>query len=504
MKSHFVLFLITMDFIFLSPVYSTQDAADNAQQTQVSPEQIHIKNASITHHTLDINGKSLSYTAVAGYMPISNDANKPIAKIFFIAYTKEPETNISQQPITFAFNGGPGSASIWLHMGALGPQRVLLANNGTALPKSYELVDNEYTWLDFTDVVFVDPVGTGYSRACDEAKAQQFYNMDEDVKLMGEFIRLYVTEYQRWLSPKYIAGESYGTTRAVSLADHMQDKQGMLINGLVLISTALNFETFSFDHGNDLAYVLIIPSYTAAAWYHKKLSGDLQDYLKQAQDWTINDYMPALAKGSSLGDSEREKIVERLVHYTGLSKSYIENSQMRIPSYRFTIELLRDSSFIIGQLDSRVKAPAISAVSEYSFDDPSLFVVEGPFVAAFNNYVRDNLNFKTDIPYKFLSEKINESWKWSQGQQGYINVAGKLTKAMSSNEHLRVFGASGYFDLTTPWLSQQYTFTHLGLNPVLRDNITHKFYESGHQIYTSPAALEKFTKDVSSFFQQKL
>jgi carboxypeptidase C (cathepsin A) len=503
MKSVIVLLSISMDMILWSSVCSAQESADAAQKNQASSEKSYVENASITNHTLNINGKSISYTATAGYMPIKNDVNKLIAKIFFIAYTKDNQQSNSQRPITFAFNGGPGSSAIWLHMGALGPRRVLLADDGTALPKSYELVDNEYTWLDFTDVVFVDPVGTGYSRTSDDVNPQRFYNMNEDVKIMGEFVRLYVMEYQRWLSPKYIAGESYGTTRAAVLAGHLQNRHGMLINGLVLISAALDFETFSFDRGNDLAYVLIIPSYTAAAWYHGKLSGNLQESLKSARDWAVNDYMPALVEGSGLTDSERSKIVEKLAHYTGLSKSYIENSRMRIPNYQFSTELLRDSSLIIGLLDARVEAPYVSSGSQYTYNDPSLFIVEGPFVAAFNNYVRDELHFKTDKSYNFLSDKINETWKWSEGRQGYVDVAGSLTRAMSSNKHLKVFVASGYFDLTTPWLSQEYTFTHLGLNPDLQDNITHKFYESGHQIYTSTEALEKFTQDVSSFFQQR-
>jgi carboxypeptidase C (cathepsin A) len=265
MKSFRALAVITVGLIFEASVCTAVGTADAGQKTQNLPEPSYVEGASITQHTLNINGKSISYTAVAGYMPIKGEGGKPVAKIFFIAYTKEGQEGLSQRPVTFAFNGGPGSSAIWLHMGALGPRRVLLADNGTALPRSYELVDNEYTWLDFTDVVFVDPVGTGYSRASDDINAQQFYNLQEDVRVMGEFVRLYVTEYQRWLSPKYIAGESYGTTRAVSLAGHMQNRHGMLINGLVLISAALNFETFSFDQGNDLAYVLAVPSYAAAA-----------------------------------------------------------------------------------------------------------------------------------------------------------------------------------------------------------------------------------------------
>jgi carboxypeptidase C (cathepsin A) len=504
MKTFFALIIILQMLAFVPGARAADKENAAEQQNQKTGS---IEDASQTQHTININGRVLSYQATAGFISINDEANKPEAKIFFIAYTKNDEPNVSHRPITFAFNGGPGASSIWLHMGLMGPRRAMLADDGTALPKSYKLVDNEYTWLDFTDMVFIDPVGTGYSRAADEDKAQQFYNMDEDTKLLAEFVRLYVTDCGRWLSPKYITGESYGTTRAVKLTDYLQNKDSMLVDGLVLLSAALNFETFSFDGGNDLAYVLAVPSYTAAAWYHKKLPHDLQDNfavtLEEARDWAINSYLPALAWGADLPDSERKKIVEKLSRYTGLSKSYIENSRMRIANYRFTTELLRDSSYIIGMLDSRVKAPSLSGVSEYPYQDPSLFITQGSYAAMFNNYVRDALNFKTSLQYIAISDKVNQSWKWSSGKQGYVDVTASLAEAMSLNDHLRVFVGSGYFDLTTPWLSQQYTLTHLGIADVLQGNITHRYYESGHQIYTSIPALKKLTSDAASFFQQQ-
>ncbi len=503
MKRSYILIIHLIIFLFCFPACSVQQAAINAQPGQPAPEQTFFESASITNHTLNINGKTLSYTATAGYMPIKDSDGKTIAQIFYISYVKDSEQDVTQRPITFAFNGGPGSSSIWLHIGALGPKRVVLPDNGTEISRTYELVDNQYTWLDFTDLVFVDPVGTGYSRAAQGVNTQRFYNMNEDVKTMGEFVRLYVTENQRWSSPKYITGESYGTTRAVAMAGHIQREHAMWLKGLVLLSSALNFETFSFDSGNDLPYVLALPSYAAAALYHKKLSGNFPDIIKEASDWAINDYMPALAKGSTLDDNEQDKIVDELIHYTGLSKSYIENHRMRVSNFQFANELLHDSFKVTGLLDSRVTAFRFPNFFETGYNDPSLFLVEGPYVAAFNSYVRNDLNFKTDKTYVFLSDKINESWSWSQGQQGYVDVASRLTEAISSNEHLRVFAGTGYYDLTTPWLSQKYTFDHLALRPDLMKNITHKYYESGHQIYTSTTSLEKLTKDVTSFFQQE-
>ncbi len=504
MKSFFSSILIVQVLVLWPGAFAAEKEGAAEQQSQKSSN---IESASQTHHSVNIKGQALSYSATAAFMSVNDDTGKPAAKIFFVGYTKDSEPNISKRPITFVFNGGPGASSMWLHIGLMGPQRALLADDGTSLPKSYELSDNEYTWLDFTDLVFIDPVGTGYSRAVEEDKAEQFYNMDEDAKLLAEFVQQYVTDCGRWLCPKYIAGESYGTTRAVKLAEYLQNNDSMLIDGLVLLSSALNFEVFSFDGGNDLSFVLSVPSYTAAAWYHKKLPGDLQDdfagTLKEARDWAIKSYMPALAEGSGLADTERKKIVEKLSRYTGLSKSYVENSRMRIANYQFTTELLRDSSYITGMLDSRVKAPSLSGVSEYPYQDPSLFITEGLFSAVFNNYVRNSLGFKTDLQYISLSDKVNHSWKWSSGKQGYVDVSGALAEAMSLNEHLRVFAGSGYFDLTTPWLSQEYTLTHLGINPALRGNITHRYYESGHQIYTSIPALKKLTEDASLFFQQQ-
>ena len=505
MKVYRILVLIIVGLFFCFPACTIQYAAigNQSESAQPVPEQTFFESTSITNHTLNINGKTLPYTATAGYMPIKENDGKTIAQIFYISYTRESNQNIEQRPITFAFNGGPGSSSIWLHLGALGPKRVVLADDGTIISRSYQLVDNQYTWLDFTDLVFVDPVGTGYSRAAEGVNANQFYNMNEDVKIMGEFVRRYVTENQRWVSPKYITGESYGTTRAVAMAGHMQKEHAMWLKGLVLLSSALNFETFSFDSGNDLPYVLAVPSYAAAALYHKKLSGNFMDTMKDASQWAFDDYMPALAKGDMLEDNERDKIIDKLINYTGISKSFFDEHRMRISNFQFTNELLRDSFRITGLLDSRVTSIRFPNFFEHAYSDPSLFLVEGPYVSAFNSYVRQDLNFKTDKTYVFLSDKINEAWTWSQGQQGYVDVSGRLTEAMSADEHLHVFAGTGYYDLTTPWLSQEYTYSHLALRPELIKNITHKYYESGHQIYTSTPELEKLTKDVAAFFQNE-
>jgi carboxypeptidase C (cathepsin A) len=457
----------------------------------------------VTRHSLKVEGETLKYRATAGYMPLRDEAGKLQARIFFIAYEREGSGERAQRPLTFAFNGGPGASSIWLHLGALGPKRVLLAADGTALPTADRLVDNECTWLGFTDLVFVDPIGTGYSRAAEGVDAKPFYAVAKDVEVAATFIRLYVTQHERWLSPKYVVGESYGTTRAAGLANHLQETTGMNLSGAILISSALNFESFSFGEGNDLPCTLVLPSCTAAAWYHKKLAADLQGDLTQtlarAQDWAMTEYSAALAKGDTLPDAERHRVAGQLAAYTGLAKDFVEMSRLRIGSGRFIKELLRRESRIIGMMDSRVTSPDMELQGDYPHFDPAMFTVTGPFVATLNDYLRRDLKFQTDLPYEFLSREVNQAWKWTSGGQGYLYVADDLAAAMTRDNHFRVFAAAGLYDLTTPYLTQQYTFDHLGLDASRRSNLIFMTYPSGHQIYTDPPSLKKLKADVETF-----
>jgi carboxypeptidase C (cathepsin A) len=480
---------------------------------------------SVTEHTILVNGQAIRYKATAGYMPIASGSDKPVAHLFFVAYERQdggqsrasvparqeescgdarptPRSAREDRPITFAFNGGPGAASVWLHVGAFGPQRVLLANDGTALPSSEEMVDNEFTWLAFTDLVFVDPVGTGFSYTAPGVDASQFYEVQKDIEIAAEFVRLFVTRHERWLSPQFVVGESYGTTRAVGMARHLQDRYALYLHGLILLSSALDLQVISFDPGNDLPYVLSLPSYTAVASYHgklgKKLSSDLGRSLQTVQAWALDDYITALAKGASLAEAERQEIARRLAEYTGLSEDVIAGNHLRISTFGFAQELLGRERRVLGLLDGRVTAPSLSSPGR-PWTDPSLFIVKGPFVAAFNSYVRAQLGFHTDRPYIFLSDKINESWNWGPARRGYLNVAPSLAEAMSLDNRLKVFAAAGDYDLTTPWLGQEYVFNHLDLPAGLRPNITFRRYRAGHQIYTSPQALQQLTADVRTF-----
>ncbi len=437
---------------------------------------------------------------------MKDETGKPRANIFFVAYAKDDEEGNSRRPITFAFNGGPGASSIFLHLGALGPKRALLGDE-KAVPPPYQMTTNEYTWLDFTDLVFIDPVGTGYSRPAPGAKTKEFYGVEGDIHSVGEFIRIYLTRYQRWLSPKFIVGESYGTTRAAGLSGYLQNKLGINLNGILLISEVLNFQTIVFSPGNDLPYILYLPPYTIAAWYHRKLppayQSDLSKTLQEVEKFSVNEYTLALTKGNELSDGERDRMIERLADYTGLSKTYIKNSNLRIDRDDFVKELLRDENRRIGVLDSR--ASATYKVREF-VEDPSVFVVVGPLVATWNDYVRNELKFETEIPYEILSEKVSRSWNWGSatGGLGYVDVAKILQQAMNENRFLRVFIASGYYDLDTSYFATKYTVNHLNLAPSARGNITLAYYDGGHQMYTHLPSLKKLGIDASAFIKRAL
>jgi carboxypeptidase C (cathepsin A) len=468
---------------------------------------------SVTHHSITINGQTLEYTATAGYLRINGKQGKPRADLFFVAYEKKGDQKAKgKRPVTFAFNGGPGASSVFLHVGALGPRRILLKDEGKNASPPYQLVDNEYTWLNFTDLVFIDPMGTGYSRPCPEVDAKQFYSLKEDVQLVGDFIRLYITQCNRWASPKFIAGESYGGTRAAGLAGYLQDDLNMDLNGLILISPALDFQTILFETGNDLPYPLFLPSYTAAAWYHKKLpealqSSDLPKVLKEAEKWAVNEYNLALMKGSALSSSERDQVIEKLAYYTALPPDYINNHNLRLGQMDFIRELLRKEHQVIGLLDSRFEGIDPDPGREYGEYDPSLFLVSGPFGAVMNDYVRNELKYVNDLPYEVLNEDVNRSWNWVSslhGGQGFTNVTGELRRAISKNKYLKVMVASGYYDLTTPYFMNAYTVNHLGLDSSLQANITIFYYDVGHQIYVHLPSLKKLTGDASAFMSKTI
>jgi carboxypeptidase C (cathepsin A) len=467
------------------------------------PEPLKEKTA-VTQHTIRLGGQELKYTATAGTILLKKDDGTPRASVFFVAYTKDGVADLSKRPITYAFNGGPGSSSVWLHLGCLGPKRVLLDDQGNPPPPPYRLVDNEESILDRTDLVFIDPVTTGFSRAAQEKDAKDFHGFREDIASVGEFIRMYTTRNGRWASPKYLAGESYGTTRAAGLSGYLQDSLGMNLNGVILISSVLNFQTLAFDTGNDLPYILYLPTYTATAWYHKRLAKDLQVDLKktlaESEQFAAGEYTQALMKGDRLTDEERGSVVKKLARYTGLSPKYVEETNLRIRISRFCKELLRDKRRTVGRYDSRYEGMDSDAAGERAEYDPSYAVAQGPYTATFNQYIRQDLKFDTDVPYQILTGGVRP-WNWAPFENRYVNVAETLREAITQNPNLRVYVAKGYYDLATPFFAADYVMDHMGLESPLRSNITGDYFEAGHMLYLHKPSLEKLKSDLAEFIR---
>jgi carboxypeptidase C (cathepsin A) len=475
-----------------------QAKEEKSKEEKKPPEE----KTSQTRHTIEIGGKPLKYTATAGTMLLRKEDGTPTASIFYIAYIKDDVTDPAHRPLTFAFNGGPGSSSVWLQMGALGPKRVMMDPQGNPLPPPYQLVDNEYSLLDVTDLVFIDPVSTGYSRAIPEKDAKNFHSLTGDMESVADFIRLYTTRHSRWTSPKFLAGESYGTTRAAALSGYLQQHQGMALNGIMLVSTVLNFGTIRFDRGNDLPYILYLPTYTATAWYHKKLAADLMadrsKALRESEQFASHEYALALLKGDAISAEERSQVVQKLARLTGLAPKFIDESNLRVPIYRFTKELLRDERRTVGRYDSRLEGIDLDATSASPEYDPSYASVFAPFTAAWNQYVRTELKWESDMPYEILTSKVRP-WSWGDYNNRYVNVSDSLRNAMTQNRNLKVFVANGYYDLATPYFATEYTFDHLGLDPELRNHVSMDFFEAGHMMYTRKASLEKVKADLAKF-----
>lgn len=460
-----------------------------------------------TKHSLKIGGQEIKYTATAGTILLKLEDGTPKASIFYIAYTKDDVSDPSQRPITFSFNGGPGSSSVWLHLGLLGPRRVQMGDAGSLLPPPYKLADNDSSLLDVSDLVFIDPVSTGYSRAVPGEAPKQFHGVEEDVESVSDFIRLYTTRNKRWSSPKFLAGESYGTTRAAGLSGYLQQRYGMYLNGIVLISSILNFETAEFDVGNDLPYVLYLPTYTAIAWYHKKLpadlQGDLQKAIEESRKFAVGEYADALTTGDVLPSARRAEMTQKLARLTGLSPDYIERANLRIEIMRFTKELLRSERRTIGRIDARFLGIDRDAAGEHPEFDPSIAAITGPYSGMLNDYVRNDLKFDSDLPYEILTPRVRP-WNYAPFENRYVNVAETLRKAMTQNPFLHVFVAKGFYDLATPFFAADYTFDHLGLDPALRGHLSGAYYEAGHMMYVHTPSRVKLKSDIAQFLKSSL
>jgi carboxypeptidase C (cathepsin A) len=451
----------------------------------------------VTHHRIRLGDQERRYTATAGLMPIRDDKGEVEARIFFMAYAREDAGPTEARPLLFSFNGGPGSASVWLHLGALGPRRVAEPEEPSIPAPPFRLVDNDASWLDVADLVFIDPVGTGFSRAAKPELNRKFHSFRGDIESVGEFIRMYLTRYDRWTSPLFLIGESYGTTRAAGLAGHLVDG-GIAFNGLILVSCALDFQGFIFSPGNDLPFLTFLPSYAAAAWYHKKLPADLQQaglpaVLGEVEQWSDREYASILARGDRLSADERRAAVARLARYTGLDAATIEDHHLRVEASRFRKELLKSRRRTIGRYDARYQGIETAPAAGQPSFDPSLAAVRAPYTTTFYHYVRAELGYKSDVPYYILGEGLS-SWDW-QREMGYPATTQALRDALAKNPHMKVLIASGYYDLATPYRAVEHTLAGLGLEPALRQNITIETYEAGHMMYLHAPSLHKLKRD---------
>ena len=467
---------------------------------------------SITQHSVTIGQQEIHYTVTAGTILLKeeqekdskSDGERAKASVFFVAYTLDNTGDTAKRPITFSFNGGPGSSSVWLHLGVLGPRCVETDQQGNLLQPPYQLIENQYSVLDQTDLVFIDPISTGFSRVVQGEEAKQFHGFKKDIESIGDFIRLYTTRYQRWTSPKFLIGESYGTTRAAGLSGYLQERHGLYLNGIMLISSVLDFQTIRFMNGNDLPYILYLPSFTATAWYHNLLDAglqvDLHQTLQEVEAFAVGEYTLALMKGTDLPEDERQEITRKLVRYTGLPIDYIERADLRVSIMRFCKELLRAQGKTVGRFDSRFTGLDRDSVGERFEYDPSYANILGPYTATLNDYLRSQLKFESDLAYEILTDRVHP-WNYDTHQNQYVNVTDTLRKAMTTNPYLKVFVASGYYDLATPYMATQYTFNHLGLDKSLQQNVSMSFYEAGHMMYVHQQSLIQLKKDLSSFIQ---
>jgi len=466
--------------------------------------------SSVTDHTVRVGGQAIPYKATAATILLKNEKDEPTALIYYTAYTRNDVKDLSQRPLAFVYNGGPGSASLWLHMGSFGPKRVAITDAEASPPAPYKLNDNPYCLLDKTDLVFIDPVSTGFSHAVGKAQDKDFWGVDEDVKSLAQLINAFVNRNDRWNSPKFLIGESYGTFRSAALSNYLQSTDGMYFNGIVLISSVLDLGTISFNPGEDMPYIFYLPSYAATAWYHKTLKdrpAEMKPFAEEARTFALTEYASALMKGSRLTAAEKADMAKKLSRFTGLSEDYILKADLRVALPQFMKELQRSRGLTTGRLDARFSGFSYDLLGEYAEFDPQDTSITGPFTAVWNNYVRTELKFGQDKVYHSASNQANQQWNWKHnagenfGFPGSPNTEGDLIRAMLTNPHLKIEIENGYYDLATPFFATEFTVEHLGLPEKLQKNITLQYYDAGHMMYVREEDLAKLKSNVANFIE---
>jgi len=463
----------------------------------------------VTHHSIVIAGKTINYTATAGTLILNNEKGEPIASFGYVAYTKEGVTDLSKRPVLFGYNGGPGSASLWLHMGALGPRRVAVNDLSGPTPPPYKVEDNQNSILDVTDIVMIDPVGTGFSHAIGKAQNKDFWGVDQDLRSISNFIKEYITENDRWNSPKYLLGESYGTMRSAGVVNYLQERLGIAVNGVVLVSSVLDLRQLTFGAGDDISYVMYLPTYAATAYFHKKLPNqpaDFKAFINEVTNYAKGTYTTALMMGDKIDAATKNAVAEKLAAYTGLSKEYILKANLRVNEPQFTQELLRDQHLTVGRLDSRFTGIDQNLLSENAEFDPQSTAITPAYTAAFLNYLYGELKVNKNMYYHtsaYNAEGFHWDWQRKGGMWGEgvypPTTAPDLANAMSKNPSLKVLVFNGYYDLATPFYGTEYTMDHLGLEPAIQKNISMKYFDAGHMMYVHPASLVTFRKDIVDF-----
>ena len=482
---------------------SAQVEQTQAAKEVTKEETLPKDNLITTKHEAVIQGKKISYTAETGTVILESGGYD--CEMFYTAYTRDDVKDAKDRPITFAFNGGPGASSYCIHFGCMGPRRPEIDDTGHAISLPAKIVDNENSILDMTDLVFIDPVGTGYSHALNEDETEEFLGYDNDRRSVGDFIRQYINRHKRWASPKYIAGESYGTTRSVGICEYLQDEYAIYVNGLMLVSSVNNFAGVFLSDGNDIPYALFIPTYAADAWYHGKLAKEyldreLEDYLEEVRTFVEEEYVPALFLGKKMAKDEQDQIAQKLADYIGVSKDFVLKANLRIALEDFSTELLSEEKLMVGRYDGRITGPVVSGSPGDGENDPSASSTDIALFSTYQDYLTNELGFETDTPFIPLSMDVNI--KWSYPEDGYLSQEKVVSDCMSKNPFLKVWVLCGYYDGATPFYSAEWVYAHVFLSEEREGNLSFTYYPSGHMLYMEKSSFDKFRKDAEDWYQK--